>query len=113
MAKITTFDSFLYSYSIFLFFIIFIIGMGASQYFAGNIANLTPPEPQPPVVTGNGFLDWFTNTGNSLGYFFSNIGFFFTLMSVDTGVAWVGSIIFSPAIVFLAYGLLRLVRGGG
>lgn len=106
-----TIDSFIYKYALFLFFIIFIIGLGAGTYFSGNIENLHPPSPLPPSNTGDGFLDWLTNTGNSFTYFIENIGFFFTLMSVDAGVGWMGTLIFSPAIVFLAWGILKLIRG--
>lgn len=107
------FEKFLYSYVLFLFFMVFIIGMGAGQYIGGNVAGLEAPTPlDPPEMTGNGFLDWLTGVANSGAYFAENIVFFFTLMSVNTGVAWMGTLIFSPAIIFLVWGVLKhLIRG--
>lgn len=108
------FEKFLYEYAIFLFFIVFILGLGASKYLGGNIGNLTPPTPPiAPDPSGNGLIDWLTGVSASGIYFISNIGFFFTLMTVDVGVAWIGTLIFSPAIILLIYGFLKLIRGGG
>jgi hypothetical protein len=107
------FEKFLYSYVLFLFFIVFIIGLGAGAYFGGNIAGLVAPTPpDPPETTGNGILDWLTGVANSGTYFAQNIAFFFTLMSINTGIAWMGTLIFSPAIVFLVWGVVKhLIRG--
>jgi len=75
--------------------------MGASDYFAGNIEGLEVPQLSPPT------LDWGWDVLSSLGYFFQNIVFFFTLMTVDAGVAWMGTLIFSPAIILLAYEFIK------
>lgn len=84
--------------------------MGASSYFANsNIADLEVPameEPDPNATWITGFL-------GTASYFIENIAFFFTLMTLDTGYAWLGTLVFSPAIVFLMYGILKLIRGGG
>lgn len=113
MADQNHFENFLYSYSVFLFCIVFFIGLGAAQYFSdGNIAGLTAPEPPQPITpSDNGLLDWLAGASNSLTYFFSNLGFFFTLMTVDIGIALVGTLIFSPALIYLIYGFVKLIRG--
>lgn len=110
-----TFESFLYSYLIFLFFFVFIIGQGAASYFAeGDIGDLQAPSyPEPPEETGNGLLDWLTGAVQSATYFIDNIAFFFTLMTVDSGIAWLGTLVFTPSAIFILYGLLKLLRGGG
>lgn len=89
-----------------------IIGLGAGELFSGNIADLQAPVPPQPIeATGNGFLDWFTGAAQSFHFFVDNIIFFFTLMSVDAGFGTMGLVIFSPAVIILIWGLLKLVRG--
>lgn len=106
-------EKFIYTYSVFLFFILFIISMGATEVFAGNIEGLEAPTIVPPDPTGDPIWDFITGAVNTGAFLINNIAFFFTLMFIDVGVAWVGTLIFSPAIVLLVYGLLKLIRGGG
>lgn len=103
------FGNFLYKYAMFLFFIVFIIGLGGGEYFGGNIEGLEAPVMAPPDPDAT----WLTGFLGTASYFVSNIAFFFTLMTVDTGVGWIGILIFSPSIIYLMYGLLKLIRGGG
>ena len=102
MVSVSTTEKFLFSYSVLLFFITFMISLGFSG-FGGNIAGLTPP-----IIPQTG-IDIF----NFLPFVFDNIVFFFTLMTVDTGIAFLGILLFSPAIILLIYILLKLIRGGG
>ena len=103
MAMITA-EKFLLTYSIFLFFLVLMISMGF-QYFGGNIGNLTVPT----LPTDTSQLNLITY----LIFVFDNILFFFTLMSVDFGIFWIGLLILSPAFLTLLYMLLKLIRGGG
>lgn len=106
----TSFESFLYGYLIFVFCFIAMLGMGANEYLTdSNLESLEVPTPLPPEATDN----WLTGFLGTTGYFIANIVFFFTLMSIDTGVALLGTMVFSPAIIFLLYGILKLFRGGG
>ena len=102
MVSVSTSEKFLFSYSVFLFFITFMISLGFSG-FGGNISGLIAPS----IPTNN--VDFFT----FLFFVFDNIVFFFTLMTVDTGIAFLGIVLFSPAIILLIYILLKLIRGGG
>lgn len=104
------FEQFLYGYLIFIFFFIFMLGMGGNEYLADtNLESLQAPQPLPPEYTDN----WLTGFLGSAGFFVANIVFFFQLMAVDTGIGWLGLLVFSPAIVFMLYGMLKLLRGGG
>lgn len=116
--QLSTFDNFLYTYVIFLFFFVFIIGLAGSDltdlFSSGNLASLeAPAAPVAPVPTGNGMLDWLTSAVSSGTYFVQNIIFFFTLMTVDSGVSWLGAVVLTPAFIFMIYGVMRLIRGGG
>ncbi len=130
-------ETYIIKYTIFLFFIVLLIGFGAGDLFGGNIAGLEAPEPWEPwdvptntsVLTqgaleeGTGgvledlvvilinFILYIANLLVGLlgaGIFVAqNLFFFFTLMSVDTGVAWMGTIIFSPAIIIILWALIN------
>lgn len=130
------FDKFLYRYLIFLFFCLFIIGLGAQDFFAGNFEEVMSSPMSVPAATGIdinrpeqglltgiyeylfgglhealGFDTWLESTFGGVHTFFENLFFFFKLMTLDTGVAWVGTLIFAPAGLFILYGLAKLVRG--
>jgi len=100
-------ERFILTYAFFLFFLVFLIGLGLGDMFAGNIAGLTAPTP--PAQSDSSFIGLL----NFFGFLVDNIGFFFILMTVDTGIAFLGLLIFSPAIIILIYLLLKLIRGGG
>lgn len=113
---VDTFEKFLYTYLIFIFFMVFLFTLpGTSEYFAdiSGISGLTAPTPPAaPDTTGNGILDFITSSVNSGIYFFENIAFFFTLMTVNSSVSWLGMLVFSPAIAFLIWGIMKhLIRG--
>ena len=107
MVSVSTSEKFIFGYSVFLFFITFMISLGYSG-FGGNIGQLTPP--QLPNIPEANILD--VLIGMFL-YVIDNIGFFFLLMSVDTGIAFLGIVLFSPAIIVITYIVLKLIRGGG
>lgn len=113
MTQSFNFEKFLYTYLIFLAFITFIIGLGASDLFGGTIesAGLTVPTMAQPVETGNGLIDWINSSGASMTFFFDNLALFFTIMTLDTSVGWLGTLVFTPAIIFIAYGILSMIRG--
>ncbi|MFQ6118302.1 MAG: hypothetical protein ACE5KE_00280 [Methanosarcinales archaeon] len=112
---------FLFGYLIFVFFLVFIISLGAGDYFAGNIAevcvnassvgNITGTSPQCSIVVPSPPTAF--DPISTLIYVVASIFFFFQLMTVDAGILWLGIIIFSPALIMLLYILLRLIRGGG
>lgn len=111
-----SFEKFLYTYLIFVFFLVFIFSLpGTSDYFAdiSGIAGLTAPTPPEPInPSGNGIIDFFTSVTSSGAYFASNIIFFFTIMTINSSVQWLGILVFSPAIVFLIWGVMKhLIRG--
>lgn len=100
------FDRFFYTYITILFFIVMIIGLGAGDIFSESVAGLEPPSP--PIPNPEYPLLEFIN---SIGYFIANLGFFFTLMTTDTGVFLFGALIGSPAIVMIFKELLSMIRG--
>lgn len=101
-----SFDKFFYTYVTVLFFLVTIIGLGAGDIFGESISGLEPPIPVPPDATQP-----ILNFINSLTYFVANLGFFFVLMTVDTGVFLFGSLISAPAIVMIFREVLKLMRG--
>ena len=105
------FDKFLYTYVIFLFFLVFVIGLGATDMFAGNIAGLTAPTPPDQLsnTTSEGIIGSLTNAANTFSFFINNIAFFISLATVDVGVAWVTGLILTPAFIFLVWGLIKLL----
>lgn len=131
------FDKFLYTYLIFLFFVTFIIGMGAKDIFSGNLETVMSTPDNIPDATGvsidrpeqgllTGLFDWllgglhdalgldtwFQSTFGGAHGFFDNIYFFMKLMTIDAGVGWLGTLIFAPAAIYIAWGILSLIRGG-
>lgn len=116
MAELFNFEKFLYTYLIFVFFLIFIFSLpGTSTYFAemAGISGLSAPTPpEAPDTRDAGILDFITNSLNSGIFLFQNIAFFFTLMTVNSSIQWLGLLVFSPAIVFLIWGVMKhLIRG--
>jgi len=92
-------EKFIFSYAVFLFFISQIVALGSP--FIADI-DLEPPSiPEQPTV-------W-----DYVSYPISNIGFFFNLMLASPTVGFIGAVVFTPAIIVLIYGLLKLLRGGG
>jgi len=88
---------FIFAYSVLIFFIVEIIALGY-EGFGGNIGDLqTPTIPTEPNI-----LDL-------IGFVLGNLGFFFSLMAIDTGILWLGIILFSPAIVTFIYILVKLI----
>lgn len=96
MATITAPERILLGYSVIVFLLVFFISLGAKG-FAGTINNLQVPTlpPSPTLIDLGGFV-------------IGNIGVFITVLGASTGVAWIGLIIFAPAIVFLVYFIIRL-----
>ena len=116
MSEIFNFEKFLYTYLIFVFFLVFMFSLpGTAEYFAdvSGISTLSAPTPPTtPDTTGNGIIDFFTSVATSGVYFFENVAFFFTLMTVNSSIQWLGILVFSPAIVFLIRGVMKhLIRG--
>lgn len=109
------FESFMYTYIVFLCFILFIFTLPGSvaSMFGGSLEgyNITTPTYHQPEASGYGLIDFFTSAGASVTYITENLALFFTLMTVDAGVTWVSMLIFTPAIIFLLWGLIKMVRG--
>ena len=139
-----TFDKFLYTYLIFLFFIFFVIGLGGADIFGGDFKDvlseantsrqavlegtsaIIPPTnttyegimPWMAAAFGGitdaiGVADWFEENLTPFHNFTKNIWFFFKMAYAESNTAWITTLIFAPAGIYLAYGILRLIRGGG
>lgn len=118
IAELFNFEQFLYSYIIFLFFFIFIIGLAGadfSLYFTDlsestflNLNTSLPLSPEEPDSNAS----WLSGFLFNAEYFLYNIRFFFTMMTIDTGVLWLGLLVFTPAFIFVMWGVLKhLIRG--
>lgn len=103
------FDKFLLSYVMFLFFIIFIMSIGGSDYFIDNNLDTigTPPQPLPPSESDT-FITGFLGTA---GYYVALIGYFFELLTVDTGLQFLTLLIISPATILIIWNLMKIIRG--
>ncbi|MGQ4876148.1 MAG: hypothetical protein ACP6IY_18940 [Promethearchaeia archaeon] len=94
-------------YSFLLFFIMAVGNLGATDYLADGY-NIEPPTPPPPTT------DLWTAMIDTVLYVFENIGFLFTLMTIDPfGVGLISTLLFSPLAVGLFYIIIKLIRGGG
>ena len=140
MADVFNFDKFMYTYIVFLAFFIFIIGLGANEFFTGDNAKLLEAASFNPTLNPNAstntvtnpiinVLDWFRTTfidltgidaagwmESTFGPFHSfmeNIWLFIKMALVDPGTGAVATLVFTPAMLFLTWGIIRLVRGGG
>ena len=96
---------FLMTYSVFLFFFMAMLGLGAGSYIADGYnatAPVTPPEPSSDPL-------------GTLLYVVENIGLFFGLMVLNplSPIGFLGWIITMPAIIVLIYIVIKLIRGGG
>lgn len=110
------FEQFLYSYLIFLFFFVFVIGIAGDDLTAvfqdSELEDLeAPTRPPEPQLSGNAILDWIESVGASGAYFVSNIAWFFGIMMIDQGAGFLGTLVFAPAGVFMIYGIMKLFLG--
>ena len=90
-----------------------LVGLGAGEYF-GEMEGLTYPE-APVVPTESGFwlFDWITDAGQKLEYAGAQVGFLIALMGYNSTNSIISLLIFAPAIAFMSYGILKLLRGTG
>lgn len=103
------YDKFLYSYVLFLFFIIFILSIGGTDYFVDNNLDTigAPPQPLPPSETDT-FITGFLGTA---GYYIALITYFFQLLSVDIGVQFITLLVITPASIVIIWNLIKMIRG--
>lgn len=64
------------------------------------------------------FSDWWEGSvldtvTTSFRHFAGNLWYFFQLTTMDTGVAWLTSLIFAPAGIFIFWKLITLMAPGG
>lgn len=120
IAELFNFEQFLYGYIIFICFFIFIIGLAGSDLSTilvdlneSNLAEINASIPTPPTEpsVGSGSFDWIGNLFAQPIYFIENIRFFFVLMTLDTGIFWLGLLVFTPAFLFMLWGIMKLLRG--
>jgi len=104
--------SFILSYSLFVFFVIFMITLGApeivSEEARKEISEITTPEEPPswasyPII---GHLYTFLKGA----YDFLKV--FYTLLKFSSGIRWLTVILISPLIITLAYVIIGILRGG-
>lgn len=94
---------FLYTYSVFMFTALFLIGLGAPTF----LENL-PSAPEPPEFPDvSGWTDIF----DIIIWGFKNIVYFFELMLVSSSIRAVTLILITPFIICLIWIVLSFVRG--
>lgn len=100
--------------------------------YAATQETITTPGEAPEAVTENvggiaGFFGWLKDTVGfdawwestplddlflSIRHFTSNLWYFFTLTTMDSGVAWITALIFAPAGIFIFWKLATLLAPG-
>lgn len=105
---------FIIQYLSFLFFLVFIFGLGAPTFITGLPDAPTPPEP-PEVVEDQPWWQTIANFVGDVVYVFKYVGYFFSIMLVTATpqFGFVGLLVILPALVGLIWTILALIRGGG
>ena len=96
--------NFLFVYLVFLFFTVFMVGLGAPA-FISEAQSLTPPSP--PDTSG-----W-TAIFNIVWWAISNIGYFFSLMTISSTIRAIGLILITPAVIIIFWMIIGMFRGAG
>jgi hypothetical protein len=110
---LSTETTFLYGYTVFIFFIIFMIGLGAptfvdasaqSKLLSIQSRHLTPAVQDNPILSVT--LGFFLGVYNTLDTFY-------TLLAFSSSIRWITLIIVFPYTVAITYIIAKLLRGGG
>jgi len=99
---------FILSYAVFLSFIFTVLALPDSPFVDDAISGSGLDSFDPPscVLSGT-FLDVFGIVFCGLGY----IGFFFTLMSISSTYALLGSLLLTPLVITLGWIIAEWLRG--
>ena len=93
---------FIYTYVVFLFFVTFMISLGAPSFMS---TYSIPEPPEPPDVSG-----W-TAVFDIIYWAVQNWIYFFELMMVSSEIRAVGILILSPLVFILIWILISFARG--
>lgn len=88
---------FLFAYVFFLFFMIFLISLGAPSIVENEGLEINPPVMLEP--TGNIFED----LGLTFGWFGSSIVFFIQLTQTNSAFSYITTLILTPGLLLLLY----------
>jgi len=106
---------FIIQYVAFLFFLVFVFGVGAPAFMSGLPSAPTIPEkPEAPAETWWGKITaTISNWVGYIVYVIKYIGYFFTLMFVTATAefSYVGLLVLIPIIVGLIWVVLAMIRG--
>lgn len=108
-------ENFIFSYSVFVFFVIFITIMGADAIIEHDAAEMIreitiPTEPDSSWWQSLPIIGWL---GGFISGVWDIIKIIYTLLKFSSNIQWITFIIIMPMTITLIYMIAKLFRGGG
>ncbi len=104
---------FLLGYSVFICFFLFMLTQSAPQILGPEYSNKIGNVTSKLSTMSNQNQEWYYGLLDSITNIWDAGNVLWILLTVNSSVAWVSLLIFTPYTITLGYILIRLARGGG